>query len=393
MQTCCSTWHYILTSHWGAGSRVKSCHPGTPGPATLLRPRTPRRAGDACMGPSPSRQTAVSASAVAVSGGSGDDGSDRLCVALKRLGSAVSGSVVARPVCAAQVGPLHPVGGCFGGSLRPPRAGQGFGDEGIRSRPGRSQRHPSGTTPGINRHSGPTEHTRTPDTTARRPLPGKPRSCSSGGQRLRECRPARGGPAGYLLPHARPGTRHPLLFQVVTWPATGLPDPADPSIEPARAELLIRSAVFWTMAASRYGQPMLESVERITAENKAEQHVSEADVPSVVAGADAETNCAADVVEDVFAGKHLRPMGLASHTSAPPLSRRMNQSGTDASPAVWRSTWASPDGPNLEAIRPLVSEIARNSGCEVLVDHGRGSCTSGRSPIRTQGGSIRARVS
>ena len=182
MQTCCSTWHYILTSHWGAGSRVKSCHPDTPGPATLLRPRTPRRAGDACMGPSPSRQTAVSASAVAVSGGSGDDGSDRLCVALKRLGSAVSGSVVARPVCAAQVGPLHPVGGCFGGSLRPPRAGQGFGDEGIRSRPGRSQRHPSGTTPGTNRHSGPTEHTRTPDTTARRPLPGKPRSCSSGGQ-------------------------------------------------------------------------------------------------------------------------------------------------------------------------------------------------------------------
>jgi len=212
------------------------------------------------------------------------------------------------------------------------------------------------------------------------------------GVKLRECRPARGGQAGYLLPHARPGTRHPLLFQVVTWPATGLPDPADPSIEPARAELLIRSAVFWTMAASRYGQPMLESVERITGDNKAEQHVSEADVPSVVADAGAETNCAADVVEDVFAGKHLRPMGLASHTSAPPLSRRMNQSGTDASPAVWRSTWASPDGPNLEAIRPLVSEIARNSGCEVLVDHGRGSCTSGRSPIRTQGGSIRARV-
>jgi len=179
----------------------------------------------------------------------------------------------------------------------------------------------------------------------------------------------------------------------VTWPATGLPDPADPSIEPARAELLIRSAVFWTMAASRYGQPMLESVERITADNKAEQHVSEADVPSVVAGADAETNCAADVVDAVFAGKHLRPMGLASHTSAPPLSRRMNQSGTDASPAVWRSTWASPDGPNLEAIRPLVSEIARNSGCEVLVDHRQGFLYFGALTDPDTSGSIRARVS
>ena len=329
MQTCCSTWHYILTSHWGAGSRVKSCHPDTPGPATLLRPRTPRRAGDACMGPSPTRQTAVSASAVAVSGGAGDDGSDRLCVALKRLGSAVSGSVVARPVCAAQVGPLDPVGGCFGGSLRPPRAGQGFGDEGIRSRPGRSQRHPSGTTPGINRHSGPTEHTRDPT----RRLDGRCLANTGhaqvGVKRLRECRPARGGPAGYLLPHARPGTRHPLLFQVVTWPATGLPDPADPAIEPATAALLIRSAVFWTMAANGYGQPMLESLERITADNKAEQHVSEADVPSVVAGADAETNCAADVVDACLRREAPPPNGPTSRTSAPPLSRRITVSGTD----------------------------------------------------------------
>jgi len=207
MQTCCSTWHYILTSHWGAGSRVKSCHPDTPGPATLLRPRTPRRAGDACMGPSPSRQTAVSASAVAVSGGSGDDGSDRLCVALKRLGSAGSWSGVARPVCAAQVGPLHPVGGCFGGSLRPPRAGQGFGDEGIRSRPGRSQRHPSGTTPGTNRHtvvppSTPAHPTRRLDGRCLR----KHRSCSSGGQAQRMS--ARAGWTG-LVPAPTRSAWHP----------------------------------------------------------------------------------------------------------------------------------------------------------------------------------------
>ena len=32
---------------------------------------------------------------------------------------------------------------------------------------------------------------------------------------------------------SRPGTRHPLLFQVVSWPATGLPDPADPATDPA----------------------------------------------------------------------------------------------------------------------------------------------------------------
>ena len=179
--------HGITSSHHtGALGRGSSHVIPTPRGPRLFRPRTPRRAGDACMGPSPSRQTTVSAWAVAVSGGAGDDGSDRLCVALKRLGSAVSGSVVARPVCAAQVGPLHPVGGCFGGSLRPPRAGQGFGDEGIRSRPGRSQRHPSGTTPGTNRHtvvppSTPAHPTRRLDGRCLR----KHRSCSSGGQAQR----------------------------------------------------------------------------------------------------------------------------------------------------------------------------------------------------------------
>ena len=150
--------------------------PTPPGPATLLRPRTPHRAGEACMGPSPACETAACRSwrQLAVPGGAGDDGSDHLCVALNRRGSAVSGSVVARPVCAAQVGPLHPVGGCFGGSLRPPWDGNVCGSaDGLPV---------DGAVPDVRSvtrleqhlgliatHSGPTEHTRTPDTTARRP--------------------------------------------------------------------------------------------------------------------------------------------------------------------------------------------------------------------------------
>ena len=42
------------------------------------------------------------------------------------------------------------------------------------------------------------------------------------------------------------------------------------------------------------------------------------------------------------------------------------------SPAAWRSTWAAPDGPSLESIRPLATQIADNAGCEVLIDHRQG---------------------
>ena len=188
---------------------------------------------------------------------------------------------------------------------------------------------------------------------------------------------------------ARPGTRHPLMFQVVTWPATDLPDVTN--IDTAVAALLIRSAMFWTMAANGYGQPMLESIERLTSTDSQQvdsrDSAGEADPPAVDRAAALETgsDSGTDVVGQVF--DRCRHWSVARPvTTSTPGRRSLIQQTRRAkparglapvrpsipSPAAWRSTWAAPEGWSLESIRPLAAEIARNARCEVLIDHRQG---------------------
>ena len=96
-----------------------------------------------------------------------------------------------------------------------------------------------------------------------------------------------------------------------------------------------------------------------------------------------DTEHAADRVEAVF------DQPLRAWAERPPRRKALRGNGFDrlwrrttsgdsditrtaSSPAAWRSTWAAPDGPSLESIRPLALDIARNAGCEVLIDHRQG---------------------
>jgi hypothetical protein len=108
-----------------------------------------------------------------------------------------------------------------------------------------------------------------------------------------------GGPA--------PGTRHPLRFEVVTWPVAELPDLGDPGTGPEVARLFAHSALVWSLEPRGFGRPVPLEVVPITA------------------------------------GESPR--------------------------RVWRSTWAWPGGPTLSEIRPLVGDIAGRFGCPVLIDH------------------------
>ena len=104
-----------------------------------------------------------------------------------------------------------------------------------------------------------------------------------------------------------PGTRHPLRFEVVTWPVAELPDLADPGTRPEVARLFAHSAMVWSLEPRGFGRPVPLDVVAITA---------------------------------------------------------------DESPRrVWRSTWAWPGGPTLTEIRPLVGDIAARFGCPTLIDH------------------------
>ena len=104
-----------------------------------------------------------------------------------------------------------------------------------------------------------------------------------------------------------PGTRHPLRFEVITWPVAELPDLADPGTRPEVARLFAHSAMVWSSEPRGFGRPVPLDVVAIT---------------------------------------------------------------TDESPRrVWRSTWAWPGGPTLTEIRPLVGDISARFGYPTLIDH------------------------
>src|SRR4029079_16442190 len=68
----------------------------------------------------------------------------------------------------------------------------------------------------------------------------------------------------------------------------------------------------------------------------------------------------------------LREKARVAGVLRPHRACRSKLGPSDHSPAAWRSTWAAPTGPSLESVRPMSTEIARNVGCEVLIDHRQG---------------------
>ena len=120
-----------------------------------------------------------------------------------------------------------------------------------------------------------------------------------------------------------PGTRHPRRFDVVTWPAGGLPDPTSEA-DPAAVQLFAHAAMVWTLEPLGYGRPV--------------------------------------------------PVGLELLT-------------TPESPKhIWSSIWAWPVGPDLKTIRqasapgggPLVAKFPPSFSCPVLMDHHGGDDGAGR---------------
>jgi hypothetical protein len=104
-----------------------------------------------------------------------------------------------------------------------------------------------------------------------------------------------------------PGTRHPLRFDVVSWPSTSIPNPASPETDSDTALLFAHSAMVWALEPQGYGRPVPLAVSEITAPGS-------------------------------------------------PVK-------------VWRSQWAWPGGPTLEVARSLIGDIAASFGTEVLIDH------------------------
>ncbi|MEJ7648704.1 MAG: hypothetical protein WKF57_06695 [Nakamurella sp.] len=68
-----------------------------------------------------------------------------------------------------------------------------------------------------------------------------------------------------------PGSRHPINFQVVTWPATDLPDLTDPGLDTDLAELFARCAFAWTTESLGYGRPVLLSMQPLFTTDTPEQ--------------------------------------------------------------------------------------------------------------------------
>lgn len=61
-----------------------------------------------------------------------------------------------------------------------------------------------------------------------------------------------------------PGTVHPRIFEVVAYPADGVPDLADPAVTQEEAELAMRAAVAWASDEQRYARSVFTDAARIT---------------------------------------------------------------------------------------------------------------------------------
>jgi hypothetical protein len=104
-----------------------------------------------------------------------------------------------------------------------------------------------------------------------------------------------------------PGSRHPLRFEVVSWPLAAIPNPAATDTDPELAELLAHSAMVWALEPRGYGRPVPLTTSAITA--------------------------------------------------------------PESPVKVWRSQWAWPAGPNLEAVRCLTGDMETAFGTQVAIDH------------------------
>lgn len=123
-----------------------------------------------------------------------------------------------------------------------------------------------------------------------------------------------------------PGTRHPLQFQVVAWPADAIPDVTALDADPDEVNLLLQVAMIWAADDGGFARPIL----------------NEAVPLALVAPADDN---------DDTSGK--APTGATT-------SQRQ----------AWGTTWLLPDGPPMSYVRSALRDpYAGHLGSEVLVDH------------------------
>lgn len=117
---------------------------------------------------------------------------------------------------------------------------------------------------------------------------------------------------------AQPGTRHPLDFRVVYWPAGQTPDITDPAADPAEVALFFEAAMAWSADDEGYARPILD------------QALPIADIGDPAGG----------------------------------------ESKRSSSRQAWGTMWMVPDGPPWEYIRNgLGGPLSGYLGCQVLVDH------------------------
>lgn len=150
----------------------------------------------------------------------------------------------------------------------------------------------------------------------------------------------------------KPGTRHPLDFDVVAWPADQTPDVTDPHADPDEVALYLQCAMVWTADADGYARPILHQAHPIALPS-AQTDLTPRDTDS-----DAATcKDAAETADSLRPAENNRPV---DGSDDPPLDTRQ----------AWAVRWLLPDGPPWEYVRSaLAAPLAARLGCEVLVDH------------------------
>lgn len=138
----------------------------------------------------------------------------------------------------------------------------------------------------------------------------------------------------------QPGSRHPLDFQVVTWPSDALPDVTDPTITEDVAGLYIQCAMVWACDASGYARPILDEVTPIG--------LTQAPAPEPT-----------EETEAALADEN----GTPEPPPEPEVSQRQ----------AWGTTWMLPDGPPMSHVRSaLAPAMAEHLGAQTLTDHRNG---------------------
>lgn len=181
-----------------------------------------------------------------------------------------------------------------------------------------------------------------------------------------------------------PGTRHPLAFQVVQWPADYAPDVTSFDADPAEVELFLQCAFVWMCDASGYARPIVQQVVGlgVPATSNPTEAVEEPELEVF----DAEPSWVDDgglyVPDSPTTDSSAFEADLAVLT---PLSDPIAEPGiAGGTTQVWAASLLLPEGPPMSHVRSaMAGPVAETLRCEVLVDHRTGSFYFGAATAET----------